>query len=172
LFLTRGITELPRRLNESVRFHPRCPFAGERHPALIALMVSVHTNEPAGIIRTALTDDAKKLDRKMLGRKGVVKLTPDDEVELGLTIGEGIETALAGMQLGYAPAWSCADAGTLKTFPVLSGIDCLTILVDADDAGRRAAAACAERWLDAGVEVFEVEPKSDGTDAADIVRGQ
>jgi Toprim domain len=173
LLIERGITELPPRLDGSARFHPNCPFGQARHPCLVGLMRDVRTNEPKALHRTALTAEGRKLDRRVFGPKAgaCIKLSPDDDVELGLTIGEGIETVLAGMRLDYRPAWACGDAGNLAAFPVLAGIDALTILTDHDDAGQRAAAMCAERWLDASVEVFRVKSRSPGEDINDLIEG-
>ena len=55
--------------------------------------------------------------------------------DAGLVVGEGLETVLSAMQLGFCPAWALGDARLWKTFPVLSGIDCITIIVDHDENG-------------------------------------
>ena len=52
--------------------------------------------------------------------------------------------------------------------PVMDGIEALTVVADHDDAGLRAARACAERWSRAGREVRLVIPPRAGTDAADL----
>ena len=82
---------------DGLRFHPNCPFGQDRHPCMIGLYRHILTNEPRAIHRTALTANGTKIDRKALGPKRgcAIKLTPDEHVETGLTIGEGIETALA-----------------------------------------------------------------------------
>lgn len=77
---------------------------------------------------------------------------------MGLTLCEGVETGLAIHMVELRPVWSCGGAGTLATFPVLGGIECLTVAADADDAGQRAAEAVAERWRQAGREVRTVTP--------------
>jgi putative DNA primase/helicase len=158
----------------ALRFHASCPFGSDRLPCMVALYRDIITNEPKAINRTALTPDGQKVDRKALGPKRgcAIKLTPNEDVTTGLTIGEGIETALAGMALGFHPAWALGDAGEVARFPVLSGIECLTILVDHDNAGREAALQCSKRWTAAGREVFRVEPIADGADMADVVRGR
>jgi hypothetical protein len=80
----------------SLRFHPRCVFGpGTRHPCLLALMRNPTTGEPTGIQRIALTPDARKIDRMMLGPAGVVQLWPAGQQ---LVIGEGLETTLAAAQ--------------------------------------------------------------------------
>jgi hypothetical protein len=90
----------------------------------------------------------------MLGRAAgaAIKLCPDDEVTLGLGLVEGIETGLAVISLGWRPIWAAGSAGGMAQFPVLSGIEELTIFADNDKngVGQRAAKQCAERWRDAG----------------------
>jgi putative DNA primase/helicase len=168
---------LPDRHEEVLKFHPSCPFGkGTRHPCMIALYRDIRTNEPKAIHRTALTPDGKKIGRMALGPKSgcAIKLTPDEDVTEGLAIGEGAETALAGMALGFRPAWALGDAGAVAKFPVLSGIECLTILVDNDASGTGQASAieCSRRWTDMGREVFRVVPTAIGTDIADVVSGR
>jgi hypothetical protein len=41
---------------------------------------------------------------------------------MGLAIGEGLETVLSAMQLGFTPAWALGDASNVRHFPVVSGI--------------------------------------------------
>jgi hypothetical protein len=166
---------LPDRHEEVLRFHAACPFGpGVRHPCLVALFRDVATNKPKAIHRTALAPDGKKIDRKVLGPKAgcAIKLSADEDVAEALTTAEGIETALAGMALNFRPAWALGDAGGLAKFPVLSGVGCLTILVDNDASGTGQAAAleCSRRWTSAGREVFRVVPTTVGTDMADVVR--
>ena len=114
-------------------------------------MTNALTNEPTGIHRTFLDADGKKRERKMLGRQGVVRITPDEDVTYGLGIAEGVEDALA-VALDWGPAWAATSAGAIERFPVLSGIDCITVFADADAAGTKAANECAERWIGAGKE--------------------
>jgi hypothetical protein len=186
---TRGL-ELPDDVSGRVlRYHPACPFDGQRVPALVALFASLRvTNpdrwpdgEPLAIHRTALTADGRKAfaeSKKMLGPvgDGAIKLTADPNVTEGLTIGEGIESTLAGMMRGFAPAWALGAAGRIQAFPVLPGVDALTVLVDSDTekrwrrAGAAAAAAVSERWTSAGREVFRIIP-NDVKDLADLAAG-
>jgi putative DNA primase/helicase len=177
-YLAARALELPQELcDEVIRFHPRCPFGPKtRHPCMIALMRDVVTNEPRAIIRTALTPDGKKIDRMMLGPKigAAVKLSPDEAVTSALTIGEGVETTLAAMTLGFRPAWACGDAGGIRDFALLAGIECLTISVDRDKGGtgQQAALECSARWTDAGREVFRIIPNRTGHDLNDVLRAR
>lgn len=147
-----------------LRFHPACPREGERLPALVALMSDPATGEPCGIHRTYLAADGRDRlrdakGRAMLGGAGVVRLVPDAEVTLGLGIAEGIETSLACIQgFGWRPVWAATSAGAIARFPVLAGIEALTIFADADGPGAKAAQSCAERWAEAGREARILTP--------------
>jgi len=168
---------LPERHQEFLRFHPSCPFGkGSRHPCMIGLFRDIRTNEAKAIHRTALTIDGKKIARKALGPKAgcAIKLTPDEDVAEGLTIAEGVETALAGMALNFCPTWALGDAGSIAKFPALAGIESLTILVDNDASGTGQASAleCSKRWTGMGREVFRVVPTATGKDMADVIRGR
>lgn len=144
--------------------------------AMVAQITDAITGEPIGIHRTffgrdgraVLMSDGRK-KKLMLGAAagGVVRLSGDDEVTSGLGVAEGIETALA---VPFRPVWACLSAGQLAQFPVLSGIEALTIFADNDasGAGQRAANACAERWHGAGMEVTINIIDRIGTDFADI----
>jgi Toprim domain len=157
-----------------LRFHPSCPFGAVRYPCLLALMRDVRSNEPCAIQRTALTKAGEKIDRMTLGPKSraAIKLSADEDVTMGLTVGEGLETVLSAMQLGFGPAWALGDAGNVRTFPILSGIECLTIIVDNDESGtgQQAALECSSRWTSAGREVFRIIPDRCGEDINDVVR--
>jgi putative DNA primase/helicase len=122
-------------------------------------MTDAATNEPTGIHRTYLHPDGIKRERKMLGRQGVVRLSPDEDLTMGLGIAEGIETGLRILLSGWSPAWCATSGGGIARFPVLSGIESLTIFVDDDETGMKAAHESAERWSAAGREVRIAHPK-------------
>jgi hypothetical protein len=109
-------------------------------------MTDAVTNKATGIHRTFVDSAGAKRDRKMLGRKGCTRLSHDEDVTLGLGLTEGIEDGLAVLLSGWGPIWVAPDAGALGSFPVLTGIESLTIFGDADAAGERAANTCASRW--------------------------
>lgn len=144
-----------------LRWHPSLKHpSGYVGPALVALITDTLTNKPLSLHRTWITPTGKAdIDnpRLLLANHcidgGVIRLTPDDEVNGLLGIGEGIETALS---LAHAPlcVWATIDAGHLAKFPVLRGISTLIIAVDQDDAGMAAATACADRWVNAGKTVL------------------
>jgi len=81
-------------------------------------------------------------------------LDADENVVGGLNIGEGAETCQAARQLGLRPAWALGSAGAIAAFSLLSGVECLTLLTENDEAGRQAVEACARRWHDAGRQVL------------------
>jgi putative DNA primase/helicase len=134
-------------LDHVLRFH-------EGFNAVVALMTDAVTGEPCGVHRTILGEDGTKIDKKMLGRQGVIRMSLDEEVTMGLGICEGIEDGLGILLSGWAPVWVAANAGGIARLPVLSGIEALTIFHDDDSAGNDAAETCARRWHDAGREVF------------------
>jgi hypothetical protein len=120
--------------------------------ALVALMTDPASNEPVGIHRTFLESDGTKRERKMLGRQGVIRLSPDDTVTMGLGLTEGVEDGLAVLISGWTPVWVSTSAGAIERFPVLSGVEALTLFADADAVGLKAAEACRDRWRVAGCE--------------------
>jgi hypothetical protein len=147
------------------------------------LWTDVHSGEPKAIHRRPITDAGVKLDdwRALGPTTGcAIRLWPDDCVTTGLVIGEGPETvASAATTLTHKtlkgtslrPAWACGDSGHLRAFPVLAGIEALTILTDHDAnlAGQKAAAECCARWREAGHEVIPLMPDDEG-DFNDVVR--
>jgi hypothetical protein len=168
-------------LDEQVlRYLGRCPFGDTIHPCLLALYRDIHTNQPKAITRTALGPNGTKVGRLSLGPVGgaAVKIDDDTNVEIGLAIGEGLETCLAARQLGFKPTWSLGSSGAIRSFPVLAGIESLTILVDHDQpdragrqAGQQASIECSQRWTAEEREVRRVLPRRPGADMADVVEG-
>jgi putative DNA primase/helicase len=149
-----------------LRFHPACPFGKDRAPAMIALMRDVVSNEPRCIQRTRLSPDGHKIDRLMLGpAKGTaIKIDPDSCVTIGLSIAEGLESALSGRAVGFRPAWALGSAGAIAAFRVLAGIERLNIFgeIDSNKTNERSVYECAERWIQAGREVHVFWPKVGG----------
>jgi phage/plasmid primase-like uncharacterized protein len=151
-----------------LRWHPKCPWEGTIRPCVVARFTDALTNEPRGIWRRPV-DGGKP---KSLGpsRGCVIRLWPDENVTTGLVIGEGVETVLSAA-LHFTcrgtllrPAWATSSAVHLENFPILSGIEALTILADHDVNGRgqEAAERCAKRWVEAGREVTKFTPRAPG----------
>lgn len=173
------LSALPPELSRVLRWHPACPWKQARHPCMLALFTDAVTGEPKGIHRTAIMANGEKVDRRTLGPIAgcIIRLWPDDDVGLGLVIGEGIETTLvAATRIAHRgtllqPAWAAGFAGNLAKLPVLGGIEALTLLVDHDvnGAGQCAAEECTLRWTAAGREVTRLVPRVAGTDFNNIV---
>lgn len=147
-----------------LRWHPECPWGTGTKPCIVARYTDTITNEQKGIWRRPLTGEKPMT----LGACGgcVIRLWPDDAVTQGLVLGEGVETTLAAATLIHhnntllQPAWAAGSRGNMGKFPVLNGIEALTILVDndANGAGQQDAAECRDRWIAAGREVEMLAP--------------
>ena len=170
------LTELPADIDQALQFHPRCPFGYSYHPCLLALMRDAVSNTETGIQRIGLTPAVMaggKVERRMYGRRGVVKLWP--LIGPQLVVGEGIETVLAAAtRIPYRgaplrPAWSLLCEGALKDLSLLPEVERLIILVDHDDPGKNAAAICANRWRRTNRTVIRLTPPQEGTDFNDLV---
>jgi len=153
---------------EVIRFHKRCKFGIDWHPAMVCLVRNILSDEPQAIQRTALNPDGTKIKRdgktlRMLAPigGGAIKFDPDEDVEQGLCISEGVETCLAGRQKGLRPAWCAVGTAGVANFPVLPGVNSLHVHRENDDNGARAKAveACCRRWYDAGRDAIIVDPE-------------
>jgi hypothetical protein len=160
-----------------VRFDGASPWKNENEeieyrPVMLLAFRSIADDSLVAVHRTLLSDDGRKLDRRMLGPAGgaAIKIDDDTDVEQGLHISEGFESGLAGRQLGFRPVWALGSASAIGKFPVLSGIDALTIFGETDDAGDNLtnAKACARRWIEAGREAWLLRPNIAG-DMNDVV---
>jgi putative DNA primase/helicase len=146
---------------------------------MVCLVRNIVTNKQQAIHRTALMPDGTAIKRNgktfrmSLGEisGGAIKLDPDEDVTQGLCIGEGVETCLAGRQMGYRPVWAVVNTRGIQDFPVLPGISGLTIFGEHDEKQQsmKAIQSCAERWLAAGREVLTAWPMA-GNDLNDELR--
>jgi putative DNA primase/helicase len=156
-----------------LRFHPHCPWRNEdtgrteRVPALVAAFRSLDNDAITAVHRIALNADGSKLGRRMLGivHRSAIKFDP-----LGneLSVGEGIETAMAARQLGFKPAWALGSVGAVSFFPVMDNVKRLVILGEQGEASQNAMRICGKRWRNAGRTVRAVVPKV-GSDLNDVV---
>jgi putative DNA primase/helicase len=176
---SRGLELPPSIADEVIRYDPRCHFGDEIHQAMIALVRDIFTDAGIGIHRTALTPDglAVKRNGKTLRMSlgtiagGAIKIDNDADVTMGLVLGEGLETCLTARQrFGRAPCWSAVNSGGIASFPVLPGIEGLTLLRENDDASSRAVEVCARRWHDAGRDVRICDPEPEFSDLNDELR--
>ena len=158
-----------------LRWHTRCPWERGTKPCIVGRYTETLTGEPKGIWRRPIDGGKPMTLGPMAGC--VIQLWPDDAVEQGLVLGEGIETTLAAATriehrgTLLQPAWAAGSAGNMAKLPVLAGIEALTILVDHDGsgAGQRAAEECAARW-EAFADVTLLTPTSLGADFNDWIR--
>ena len=156
--------DLPDDLAGSVlRFHARCPWRDEntgktiRVPALIAPFRSIDDDAVTGVQRVRLNPDGSKHGRRMLGivHRAAIKLDAAGEM---LHVGEGLETCMAGRQLGLAPAWALGSVGAISFFPVIDGMKTIVIFGEAGEASKNAIKVCGRRWRRAGRRVRAVMP--------------
>jgi hypothetical protein len=149
---------------DAVRFHSSTPWRDEagftRVQAMISLFHKIQGDEPIAIQRTRLSPDGARIGRMSLGptKGGAIKIDADESVTMGLALGEGFETALTARAAGLRPVWALGSAAAIGTFPVLSGIEVLTLLAENDATNARAIEECGQRWADAGREVIVVTP--------------
>jgi hypothetical protein len=177
-----------------IRFHPAPYFDAKRFGvdpaaseraiagcagAMIARMVDPITGEGRGIHRTFLDATGAKLERRMLGGSGIVRLLDPDaagDAFLGLGLGEGLESSLSVItEWEWRPVWASMTAGNMRMFPLLNGVESLTLFADNDEekdgkrAGNDAALICATRWAEAGREATIWTPPVIGTDFNDMI---
>jgi putative DNA primase/helicase len=180
-YLTGRCCDLPR---NDVLFHPSVWHPQERRsfPAMIGVITDIRTGARISLHFTFLDPDGNgkapidtpRLYLKGHSKRGVVRLTPDDEITRGVIIGEGLETCLS-YALEYNGNWACLDAGNLEAFPVLPGLEGITVLIDNDAAGRRAFSAVRDRYRAAGfvhpLDIIGVEIVGEsGADVNDLAR--
>jgi CHC2 zinc finger len=144
----------------------------QRLGCIVGIMTDPVTAQPTGAIsRTYIYSGTKVGKAKTLGRPvGIIRLTPDEEVTSGLCLAEGLESALFAMARGFRPMWSTGSAGIMRTFPVLNGVEALTLFVDHDrpkngetiGSGEQAARETEACWLGAGREVRLIRTRAFG----------
>lgn len=164
-----------------LRWHPALKHpSGHVGPTLVALVTDIQNPQRwltlhrtwirgDGSPNKADVDPPRLLLKDHRKSGGCIRLWPDDWVSMGLGIAEGIETTLT-LARGFTPAWSVIDAANLAAFPVLAGIEALTVAVDHDVAGLKAFKTVAERWHGAGREVRKVLVPKPGDDLNDWAR--
>jgi Toprim domain len=164
-------------LDESLGFHPALTLEGQPLRCMLALVRDIVTDEPVAIHRTFLTADKipQRIERRSLGpiAGGAIKLSLDGDVTHGVLIGEGIESTFSASRvLAMRPCWSVLSRSGIANFPVMAGMECITVAVDNDDSGdgQRDAETLSERMTAAGIEVRRTY-SSVGKDFNDVLRG-
>jgi hypothetical protein len=159
--------ELINQRGASLRWHPGIG-------ALVALFRNIRTDAPQAVLRTFIDEQGKKIGRKFLGpvADAAVKLDRDEDVLEGLHVCEGVETGLAARQYNLRPCWALGTAGAIERFPVLDGVQALTMLGESGcQENERAIQACGIRWQDAGRQVEVIYPDA-GKDLNDLLMGE
>jgi len=174
----RGLL-LPR-MPSSIRTHPTLIYHEDGgHPAgTYAAMLAGITNAmglPVGIHRTYLLNARKapvSSPKKLLPGLGLsgaaIRLTP---ICRRIGIAEGIETALAAMELHRMPVWSCVSDSGLASFEPPVGVEEVVVFGDHDEvsfAGEAAAYAAAKRLHTKGLKI-EVKIPSIPGDWLDVL---
>ena len=122
---TESIADILER-TDAIGWHPSLLFREQGHPldrkhlgCIVGLMTDPVTAKPTGAIsRTYIHEGRKTGKAKTLGRPvGIVRLSADEDVLVGLHLAEGLETALAAMAKGFRPVWSTGSAGLMAAFP-------------------------------------------------------
>jgi hypothetical protein len=174
---TDSIADVLERI-DAIGWHPSVLFREQSHSldcerlgCIVGVMTDPITAKPTGAIsRTYLHEGLKVGKAKTLGSPvGIVRLSADEDVVEGLCLAEGLETCLGAMAKGFRPCWSTGSAGVMAAFPVLAGVEALTLFADNDVSGTglRAANETAARWRTAGREthVYLRESVGDFNDA-------
>jgi putative DNA primase/helicase len=144
------------------------------HPAMLA-MVSDAAGKPATIHKTYITTGGAKAPVEKVRMFCTGSVPPGGAVRLAgpgpiLGVAEGIETALAAMQMFDIPTWAAlSDCGIDKFEPPV-GTECLIIFGDNDlkFAGQHAAYSAAAR-LAKRLEIEVRIPEKSGTDWNDVL---
>jgi hypothetical protein len=142
--------------------------------AIIAILTDPVTAERTGGITRTFVHQGRKIGKAIslggAGRPGIVRLSPDDEVLKGLHLCEGLESAMAAMAMGFVPMWAAGSTSQMAGFPVIDGVEALTVIADNDEAGLKAGRQVCQRWANAGRKAAMKTPKRLGEDANDIVK--
>ena len=140
-------------------------------PCLIAAIAGEKPNVTA-IQRIFLTDDWSSkaplgVPKQTLGPmgSGAVRLALPGEV---LGIAEGIETALAAMQLHGIPTWAALMAGRLEKIWIPPRVKRLVIFADNDKTGLEHAVAARQAHAETGRTIEVKAPDREKWDWADV----
>lgn len=163
---------------DAIGWHPHVTFNepghalhGRKLGCIVGVMTDPVTAEPTGAVSRTYLHQGRKVGkaRTLSSPAGLVRLSRDEDVLEGLHLAEGLETALDAMAKGFRPIWSTGSKALMAKFPLLAGIECLTLFADHDPngAGLRAAREAEARWLEAGREthVYQREITGDFNDA-------
>jgi putative DNA primase/helicase len=161
-----------------LRFDPRTPWRDENTgktkfiPCMIAAFRSIDDGIITAVHRIRVDQPERwpKTERRMLGvvHRAAVMLDP---IGPNLAIGEGVETCMAARKLGIRPTWALGSVGCISGFPVIDGVEQLTVLSESGQASADAVKFCARRWRRAGRRVHVAMPDI-GSDLNDELMAQ
>jgi hypothetical protein len=145
---------------------------------MLAPVVDVNSVQ-TGVHMTFLKKDGsgkaelpKEYQRECRGvvRGGAIRLWPFNP-DVGLIVGEGVESCLAAPEIFARPCWAAVSAAGLCS--VVLPPDELRVVIaannDGSGAGQRAALAAYDRWRDEGRSVRIVAPPVVGDDFNDVL---
>jgi Toprim domain len=155
---------------------------GQRLGCIVGIMTDPATGERLGpISRTYLLKGkkigkAKTLKRAEAEQLGVVRVSPDTDIRQ-LSPATGLETALAVLEMGGVPVWSTGSDNTMRSLPVIPGVEELLIAVDNDASqpgeigvSERAGRTLRARWTAAGRKAELLIPPDFKTDFNDVLK--
>jgi hypothetical protein len=155
--ITADLESLPLRYHPTLLYSEHPGASSRRLPALVAA-VSNHRGEIVGVHRTFLNPACKDKARVSSPRRSLGAILGHG-VRFGkigdvVVVGEGIETVLSlRSALPELPMVAALSAGHLASWEFPSGLRCLIIACDNDDAGRRAAGRLVARAEAQAIEV-------------------
>jgi hypothetical protein len=101
--------------------------------------------------------------------EGAVRLAPAEEA---LGIAEGVETALAAMELSGIPCWASLGAQRLARVWLPEIVRTVYVFADNDEPGRKAATQAADRYATQGRRVLIRRPPAGLNDWNDALRAE
>jgi putative DNA primase/helicase len=160
----------------SLRFHPECPCGRDRRlPAMIAA-VQASDRRVVATHRTFLAPDGRgkaDLDEARLWKgefgDAAVRLAAAD-TDLGIC--EGIEDALAVMEMGGPPCWAAGNATRLPNVALPACVRHVHLFRDRDAAGEKHADLAASRYSAEGRRVTIHAPPRPHNDFNDVLMAQ
>lgn len=170
----RGVGELT--YPDSLRTCPSLWFSPDKsYPAMLGV-VSDLEGKPVTIHRTWLAlDGLSKAPEDECRRVMPGKIPDGAAIRLGeaghrLGIAEGIETALAAMQIYDLPVWAALNSRMMEKWEPPVSVEEITIFADNDAkfGGQKAAYTLAHRLAVRGLQVSVKVPEIAGTDFNDI----
>jgi hypothetical protein len=138
--------------------------ARETEPGVLVVgnddVTGVHLTKlkPDGSDKAEIDGESAKLTIGLDNRAPIWLAAVNDG--LGLVVAEGIEDALSAHQTTGLGAWAAGTAGRLPAMAdfVPHYVECVTVMVDADDSGEKNSIELARLLTARGIEVLMVRP--------------